>query len=415
MMDNSLKRLVSSRPLLGLIVIGLLAAGMIECGWSSAVAVADDGLESKPAATTAAKPEPDNAKPAAIMAKPEQPLEYWLAQLDSDQYLVRQTASQKILRYGNEAVAPLVTLTKSGQLEATERAIGILQALAERQPPDDEQGAYGALATIAQKAPSSSASRARSALEALGIERTRFAYETLMLSGVKVGYQEFVLDNRAINENMVRIDASWNGEVESLRWLKWVKLAGYVIIEGAAVNRQVLEHVVQMPDLHTISLRNSKLDSDVFEPLSKLSRIDQLEFRYITLSAGDAEKIAKLPIRIQLSLMGTDLDQSAGQLLRDKLAGLKIDIKQGGFLGVQCNSFAPFCQIDRVVPGGSAEAAGMLPGDVVEKIDEATITNFADLQAEIAKHHADDELTIHLDRQGHKFVVKVKLKRLAND
>ncbi len=113
--------------------------------------------------------------------------------------------------------------------------------------------------------------------------------------------------------------------------------------------------------------------------------------------------------------MGTDLDQSAGQLLRDKLAGLKIDIKQGGFLGVQCNSFAPFCQIDRVVPGGSAEAAGMLPGDVVEKIDEATITNFADLQAEIAKHHADDELTIHLDRQGHKFVVKVKLKRLAND
>ncbi len=159
-----------------------------------------------------------------------------------------------------------MTLTKSGQLEATERAIGILQALAERQPPDDEQGRLRRLATIAQKAPSSSASRARSALEALGIERTRFAYETLMLSGVKVGYQEFVLDNRAINENMVRIDASWNGEVESLRWLKWVKLAGYVIIEGAAVNRQVLEHVVQMPDLHTISLRNSKLDSDVFEP-----------------------------------------------------------------------------------------------------------------------------------------------------
>ncbi len=354
-------------------------------------------------------------KDDATQPSPEQPLEYWLQQLSSDQYRVRQVASQKVLQFGDEAVQPLVTLTKSGQLEASERAISILQEIAARQAPDDEQGAYGALFSIADNSPSSSAIRARSALKSLGIERTRFAYESLLLAGVKLGYQEFVIENRSINENAVRIDAKWNGDVAALRWLKWVKLTGYAILEGPAVNRDVLERLVQMPDLHTITMRNSKLEPNVLEPLAKLSRIDLLEFRYVTLSQADAEQIAKLPIRVQLSLMGTDLDEGANRMLREKLAGLKIDIKQGGFLGVQCNSFAPFCQIDRIVTGGAAEDAGMMPGDVVEKIDEAPIANFTDLQTEISKHRADDELTLNVDRQGHKLIVKVKLKRLAND
>ncbi len=354
-------------------------------------------------------------KNEANLTSTERPLDHWLQQLSSDQYRVRQAASQKILQFGDEAVQPLVTLTKSGQLEASERAISILQALAARQAPDDEDGAYGALNTIADNSPSSSAIRARSALKSLGIDRTRFAYESLLVAGVKLGYQEFVIENRSINENAVRIDSKWNGDVSVLRWLKWVKLTGYAILEGPAVNREVLERLVQMPDLHTITMRNSKLEANVLEPLAKLSRIDLLEFRYVKLSREDAEQIAKLPIRVQLSLMGTDLDDGANQMLREKLAGLKIDIKQGGFLGVQCNSFAPFCQIDRIVTGGAAEDAGMMPGDVVEKIDEAPIANFTDLQTEISKHRADDELTLHVDRQGDKLVIKVKLKRLAND
>lgn len=354
-------------------------------------------------------------KTDATESASERSLDYWLQQLTSDQYRTRQVASQKILQFGDKAVAPLAALTKSGQLEATERAISILQALAMRQSPDDEQGAYGALAMIADNSPSSSAVRARAALQSLGVDRTRFAYESLLMAGVKLGYQEFVIENRSINENAVRIDSKWNGDVTALRWLKWIKLSGYAILEGPAVTREVLEQLVQMPDLHTITMRNSKLGPNTLEPLAKLSRIDLLEFRYVTLSREDAEQIAKLPIRVQLSLMGTGLDDSANKFLREKLAGLKIDIKQGGFLGVLCNSFAPFCQIDRVVPGGAAEDAGVLAGDVVERIDEVPISNFADLQTEISKHHADDELTLRIDRLGEKLTIKVKLKRLAND
>ncbi len=118
--------------------------------------------------------------------------------------------------------------------------------MAERQEPDDEEGAYGALAAIADKSPSSSAIRARAALKSLGLERTRFAYEALLVAGVKIGYQAFVIDNRSMNENAVRIDSAWNGDVAALRWLKWVKLTGYAVLEGPVVTRELLENLVLM-------------------------------------------------------------------------------------------------------------------------------------------------------------------------
>ncbi len=343
------------------------------------------------------------------------PLAYWIEQLDSNQFLRRQAASQRLLAFGNEAVEPLANVTSKGQLELTERAIAVLQSLALKQSPDDEAGAYGALNRLVEQGTGSASLRSRAAIELIRREREQTALERLTAAGVKLGYREFVIDSRSLNENMVWIDSSWSGDVETLRWLRWISGARYAVLEGSAVNAEVLDYLVQMPDLRNVIMREAKIDSDIFTPLAKLSRIDELEFRYVPLHSDDVLKVAKLPIRNQLGLIGTSLEEASVDLLQAAMPGLKIVFLRGGFLGVKCNPISPDCQIDNVVRGGAAEKAGMLPGDVIEMINNVPISKFDDLKYQVGQHVAGDEIEIQYDRRGEKATVKVALQRMSSE
>ena len=343
------------------------------------------------------------------------PLSYWIEQLDSNQFLRRQAASQRLLSFGNEAVQPLAEVTNRGQLELTERAIAVLQSLAIKQSPDDEAGAYGALSQLVEQGSGSASLRSRAALELIRRERQQQAVERLTSAGVKLGFREFVIDSRSLNANLVWIDSTWDGDIEALRWLRWISNVEYAVVEGTAVDGAVLEYLVQMPDLRNVVLREAKIDSDIFTPLAKLSRIDELEFRYIPLSSKDAVKAAKLPVRVQLGLIGTDLLVESVTKLRQEMPGLKIVYRQGGFLGVKCSQISPDCQIDNVVDGGAAAKAGLAMGDVIEMIDNVAIAKFEDLQLQVGQHVPGDEIEIKFDRRGEKMSVKVILQRMSSE
>src|SRR5690606_8120375 len=134
---------------------------------------------------------------------------------------------------------------------------------------------------------------------------------------VQIGFREFVLHSRALNREVVWIDGKWKGDIDALRWLRWVKRIDHAHLEGDAVRREVLEQVVQMPDLRSIVMREATVRDDIFAPLEQLARIDALEFRYIELGVEDAEKIAALPIRDSLGLMGTSMPNEGRQQIEE--------------------------------------------------------------------------------------------------
>ena len=351
-------------------------------------------------------------------AKPEtdtKSIAYWVEQLDSDQFLRRQTASKRLLEFGDEAVEPLAEVTTKGQLELTGRAIAILKALASKQSPDDEAGAWGTLGQLVEQGGGSASTRASAAIVSISKEREEQAYEQLTAAGLKLGYREFAISSMQVNDNVVIIDAAWNGDLETLRWLRWIKRVSYAVIQGEAATAEVLEFVVRMPDLRSVVIRDANLSSDIFVPLAKLERIDQLQFSYVKLTDVDAEKIAQLPIRRQLGLMGTELPIEALTKLRNAMPHLAIDFKMGGFLGVKCNRLSEACQIDEVIRNGAAADAGLAAGDIIEKIDGVPIARFDDLISEISTHVAGDEIEIAFDRQGKKESVKIVLKPMKAD
>ncbi|MEZ5926668.1 MAG: RIP metalloprotease RseP [Hyphomicrobiaceae bacterium] len=67
-------------------------------------------------------------------------------------------------------------------------------------------------------------------------------------------------------------------------------------------------------------------------------------------------------------------------------------------------------KVDRVVPGGAAEAAGFQPGDLIIAIDGSPVESFNDVQ-KVVYPNADRELTFTLDRAGQKIDLKATPKR----
>lgn len=353
---------------------------------------------------------------AARLDRDQRPIEYWLEQLDSDQFSHRQLASRQLNRLGNEAVKPLMQATQSGKLELTQRALGILQSLASAQAPDDEGGAWAALNELVNQGSGSAAVGARAAIDDLRRERESQAYNKLSAAGVQIGFREFVIHSRSINnQEVVWIDKKWKGDLKALSWLRWVKRIEYALIEGDAVRQEVLQQVVKMPDLRTIVMRDATVRDDIFSPLGELSRIDELEFRYVRLSLEDAEKIARLPVRVSLGLMGTGIPLEGKQQIIDAMPNLRLEYKEGGFLGVICSSFSPRCQIDGLKAGGAAANAGLETGDVIIAFDGEPIRTFDDLQAQIARHPAGAQVSISYERAGEIGTVTVTLGRLDGE
>lgn len=362
----------------------------------------------------AAQPPADPS--AARLDRDQRPVEYWLEQLDSDQFSHRQLASRQLNRLGDAAVQPLMQATQSGKLELTQRAIEILQSLAAAQAPDDEGGAWAALNELVNQGSGSAAVGARAAIDDLRRERESQAYNKLSAAGVQIGFREFVIHSRSItNQEVVWIDKRWKGDVKALSWLRWVKRIENALIEGDAVRQEVLQQVVKMPDLRTIVMRDATVRDDIFAPLSELSRIDELEFRYVRLTLEDAEKIARLPVRVSLGLMGTGIPVAGKQRITDAMPGLRLEYKEGGFLGVICNSFSPRCQIDGLKAGGAAANAGLQVGDVIVSFDGEPIRTFDDLQAQIATHPAGAEVSIAYERAGEVGTATVTLGRLDGE
>ena len=70
-------------------------------------------------------------------------------------------------------------------------------------------------------------------------------------------------------------------------------------------------------------------------------------------------------------------------------------------------------EISEVTPGGSAEKAGLKAGDVIMKLDDVQIKNFATLRKAIQSHNIGDTIQVTYLRDGEEFTVSLVLGILS--
>jgi C-terminal processing protease CtpA/Prc len=176
----------------------------------------------------------------------------------------------------------------------------------------------------------------------------------------------------------------------------------------------VLRFVAQIPGLRSLAIVDGVVDDEALKPLTRIERLESLDFRYAKLSDRQIDLLAAIPIRESLNLMGTGISVAKAEELQQQFPRLQIAHRKGAFLGVTCRDFLDRCEINTIVPNGAAEAAGLLPNDVIVQIGDAEIHRFRDLQVAINELNQGDEVQVRYRRGGGEQIhrVKVRLKRL---
>jgi hypothetical protein len=341
----------------------------------------------------------------------EKTVGYWVEQLGHDQYLRRELASKKLVEAGPSAIADLIEVIRTADLEVIERATKAISEIALDQPPHEDGGAWEQLNRLAIRGAGRRASSARAAVAEVRGHRAIQARQALAVAGVFVGMDEFAFSAIIEPRVIVQIDEKWRGDVQSLQWLRWLDGVESARVKGKAVTRDVLQHVCEIPGLKSLSIVDGEIDDAALEPLRKMGRIHSLEFRYVPLSDEQGDLISSMPIRVSLNLMGTGISAQKVESMRSALPGLQIDHKRGGFLGVTCMDSLDACELLSVLPDSAAEEAGLISGDVIVRIGDAEIHRFRDLQNEINEHLPGDEVDVSFRRGDKIESIKLRLRK----
>lgn len=80
-------------------------------------------------------------------------------------------------------------------------------------------------------------------------------------------------------------------------------------------------------------------------------------------------------------------------------------------LGVTGSKSSELATIDFVKAGSPADAAGLIPGDVVEEFGDRNITNFESLKSAVAETMPGERVRMLIFREGRKLVVNIEIGR----
>ena len=309
------------------------------------------------AQTVAQSPAPGSPESGSTNGSPATgDLARWIEQLDSDRYLTREEATQKLVAAGTTAFDVLLEVANGEKPEPADRAIWILQQGAEDDDEDVQWEANTRLAQIEGRP----LIVARSLLALAEIKHRR-ALTRILAQGAKIlepGVDEVFGRTR---ERQIVLDKQWRGGDEAMEDVAAVRDIRVVFIRGADVTPKGIAKLAKMPYLQQLLIYGVKLSDEQVTDLK--------------------HQLAKVPF---------------------------VDFRRGALLGITSQQNGPKAIVGSVRPDTAAAAAGLLPGDVIEQLDGQDVGNFQHLTSLISKHYAGDEVTLQILRGKERLTQKIK-------
>lgn len=348
----------------------------------------EDGSKSESVAT----PLPKGLRSAGDERSPQ----YWAEQLGHDRFLRRESATRELIKLGSEAVDPLLEVIAVGNLEINQRAVVVLAAIAAKQHHADEDGALGALNRLAETSMGSRKSMVDRSLSELAEARLKQALRELDGDGYDIGsfHYTFNMASTITQIPMLRIGDDWQGDPNKVSWARWLSTISTVELRGRAICKEVLTEVAKMPNLHRLSLVDGEIDAEALAALNTARSLNQLELRYVPLNDRMLDAMADVPVRLELSLMGTGVTEKRAMEFQTRVPGVLVHQHNGAFLGVKCDPGGGTCLINEIVPESAAMDAGLRRNDIIIGLDDVDIRVFNDLREVIKSHVAEDKIKV---------------------
>jgi hypothetical protein len=334
----------------------------------------------------------------------------WLRDLDADGFVVREMATEKLIRAGMAAVGPVAAAAPSGNLEVLTRGIHILKELALSQDGPTEEAARRALEDLAAPGVTAAARRAGAALASLDDIRQDRAIAELSRLGAKIERDPVPVGQRIVDDvRKIAIGERWRGAEEDLRRLSWLRDCQSLILTGRQVKDGWLRHVGEMKNLIKLSVSRASISDAALAHLSTLKNLQELDLRYVAVGDAALEHIQAHKSARAIKLYGTAVTKQGAKKLSEALPGATVDHRNGAFLGVGCRACLTGCEVIRVEAGSPAEKAGLRLHDVIIAYDGTKTADFPALTELIGVQRGGDAVTLEMLRGGELLSRKVTL------
>jgi S1-C subfamily serine protease len=110
-----------------------------------------------------------------------------------------------------------------------------------------------------------------------------------------------------------------------------------------------------------------------------------------------------------LQLWHSKVSVTAVDSLKQQRPHIEIYLRNRALMGVGCEDHAAGAIVKTVAPGTAAEAAGILPGDIVTHINGNTIPDFDRLTANVAQHEPGEQITLDVLRGEETHKINITL------
>ncbi|MEX2177044.1 MAG: PDZ domain-containing protein [Pirellulaceae bacterium] len=321
-------------------------------------------------------------------------------QLDADEFLARETAMLELIAAGQASIPIVQQVFRGDSLEATSRALHVLQQLGLAADIETQEAARAALveATTNQESPVV-ARRAEAVLAQLIELRSVQALAELEALGAKIFHSQLfgglVLDEMA--ESLL-IGPEFKGTDDELRRLKWLDISRLVLV-GDKVTDAWLTQAAGMTDLQELHLYQTKVTDGGMAALAEHAALRQVGIYYTPLSEAGLAHLEKLPVLNFVKLYGTKIPLAAVQQFQATTGLARVDHRKGAFLGVGCEPLDKGCVLSTVHPNTPADKAGLKKGDSLVRFGDAKVIDFESLTAKISQLDAGDVVEIVVQRE----------------
>jgi hypothetical protein len=382
---------------LTLLVLGLVAAGLV---------TGVDAREGGPAAPAAGSPTENKATPPKSKWLTPPPsteqLNKWVDELDSDEFVVRETATENLFLSGPAAIGVLrKALVDGGSLEATTRSLHIVQQLALADVDfDSQEAARDLLEETASRTDTATGRRAASALATLNEKSGAFALKELEGLGANINCTQIIDGFGNVQEivDAIEIGSNWKGDDRDLRRLKRLQPINRLVLVGDKVGDEALVHVAKMQQLTSLHAHHANITDAGLKALAGMERLQELGIYYVPVSDDALAALRGNKSLISLRLYGTKATRKGVDELQAVLGLAKVDFRNGAFLGVGCETVNGQCVISNVHPESPADKAGVRDQDTLVSFDGKKIADFTELTACISEYKAGDTVEVELQR-----------------
>jgi hypothetical protein len=341
-------------------------------------------------------------------AHPEQ-VGQWVKDLNSDRFLDRELATEKLIAAGAEAIAPLAAALAGANHEVTTRGIYVLRELALAGEPDTEAAARAALSRLATPRATPAARRAAEALDKLdGIRQERALLELRHLGAV-VGADSIEFGAQIVDRYALVFGDKWHGEEKDLARLRWLRDVSELIFEGPQVTDEWLKHVAAVPAVNHLTIKRATITDRGLQQLRPLRNLQTLSLLYVPIGDAAVDTLRQLPGLATVRIFGTNLTPPAAERLQQSLVSTKVDVRFGGFLGIGCQAAQEGCVIYTVRPNSAAEKGGLMPNDILYEYQGQRVNDFEVLTRLIGKNKAGDTVSLKILRGDERLEKKITL------